>query len=91
MRKAEEVERLGLAEAPGRAILSGVAPELDQPGLVGMQLQAKLREPLTEIVEELLGITEVLEPAHKVVGEPHGDQIAPGIATSPLTDPAVEP
>ncbi len=32
VREAEEVECLGLAEAPSRAILGGVTPELDQPG-----------------------------------------------------------
>ena len=32
----------------------GIAPELDQPGLVGMQLQPELREPLTKIVRNCL-------------------------------------
>src|SRR5215211_595211 len=61
VREPQEVERPWLPEAPCRSALGGVAPELDQPGLVGVQFQAELREPLTEIMEELLGVTLVLE------------------------------
>jgi hypothetical protein len=37
--EAEEVERVGLVETAGRPSSGDVAPELDQPGLIGMQLQ----------------------------------------------------
>jgi hypothetical protein len=37
--EAEEVERVGLPETACRPLLGGVPPELDQPGLVGMQFQ----------------------------------------------------
>src|ERR671918_142039 len=89
-REAQEVECLRLAEAPCRSSLDGEPPELDQPGLVGMQFQPELRESLTEVVEELLGVTQVLESDDEIVGEAHDDQIAAGMPTPPLPDPSVE-
>src|SRR5664280_1406966 len=68
VREAQEVERLGLPVAPGRTIPGGIAPELDEPGLVGMQLQAELRETLTKVGEELLRIGLMLESGHEVIG-----------------------
>ena len=50
VREPEEVERLRLPETPGRPVRGGEAPELDQPGLVGVQLQAELRESLAKVV-----------------------------------------
>jgi hypothetical protein len=90
VREAEEVERLRLAEAPGCPVTGGEPPELDQPGLLGMQLQVELRKPLTEVPEELLGVTKMLEPDDKVVGEAHDDHVATRMPPSPLPGPPVE-
>lgn len=65
--QAQEIERLRLPEAPRCPSPSGKAPELDQSGLVGVQLQTELRKPLTEIVEELPGVTLMLESDDKVI------------------------
>ena len=80
----------GFPLAPGRSIPGGVAPELDEPGLVGMQLQVELRASLTKIGEELHGITVLLEPDNEVISEPHDDHVAVGMPTPPLPDPPVE-
>ncbi len=86
----QKVERLRFPVAPGRTIPGGVTPELDQPGLVGMQLQTELRESLPKIDQEPLGVRFVLEPGHKVIGKPHDDHLTVGVTTPPLTDPPVE-
>ncbi|WP_223838652.1 group II intron maturase-specific domain-containing protein [Saccharopolyspora pogona] len=66
MREAEEVERLGFPEPPRRSPPGGVPPELDQPGLVGMQFQPELREPLAEIGKEPLRVLLILEASGEV-------------------------
>ena len=66
VREAEEVERLRLPEAPRLPVLGGEPPELDQPRLLGMQLQAELREPLAQVGEEPLGVgTDARSPTTK--------------------------
>jgi len=90
MGEPQEVERLRLPNTPRRASLGGEPPELNQPGLVGMQLQPELREPLTKLVEEPLGVTVMLEPDDEVIGETSDDHIATRVPTPPLPDPQVE-
>src|SRR5919197_3773601 len=90
VREAQEVERLRLPEAPCRSPLGGVPPELDQPGLVGMQLQPELRQPLAKVAKELLGIALMLEAGDEIIGEPHHDHVAARLPTPPLPDPPVE-
>ncbi len=69
--------------------LRGVAPELDQAGLVGVQRQPEALEPLAQVVEELLCVTEVLETAGEVVREAH-DDVAACLRPSPAAGPPVE-
>src|SRR4051812_39131188 len=87
VREPQEPERLRLPDSPRRSPLDREAAELDETRLVGMQLQGKLREPLTKIAEELPGVTLMLEPGHEVVGEPHEDDIPAGLSTPPLPGP----
>jgi len=68
VREAQELEGLRLPESPCRSSLGGEPPELDQPGLVGMQLQPELREPLAKVVEELLGVALMLEADDEIIG-----------------------
>ena len=58
------------ARSPG-----GTPPELDQPGLIGVQFQPELREPAAQLVQEPLGVFPVLEPDDEVVREPHDDHV----------------
>jgi hypothetical protein len=44
-----------------------VRPELDQPGLAGVQFQAELREPSAQFLQEPLSVVLVLEPDDEVV------------------------
>src|SRR5208337_1210397 len=90
MGKAEKVERLRLAETPDCPVVSGITPELDQPGLVGVQLEPELRKALTKVMEELLGVTLMLEPADKVVSKAHDDHVTACVLESPLLGPPVK-
>jgi hypothetical protein len=90
MREAEEVERLGLADASGRSGPGGMPTELDEPGLVGMQLQVELHQPLAKVSEEPLRINLMLEPGDKVIGEAHDDNVTVCVPTPPLPGPPVK-
>ena len=65
VREAQERERLRFPLAPRRAPAGGVPPELDQPGLGGVQLQAELREPLAQPGQERLGVFPSSNPTMK--------------------------
>ena len=73
MREAEKLERLRLAEPTSLAITGGVPPELDQPRLLGVQLQTELREPVAQLSPEPFGVLPVLKPHHEVISPTHDD------------------
>ena len=75
---------------PRRLGSGGEPSELDQPCLVGLQLQAELRESLAKVGEEPLGVTVLLEPHEEVIGVAHDDHVAVRVPTSPLLGPQVE-
>src|SRR5260370_6151625 len=68
MGEAEEVERLRLAKPCPLPLLRRPAAELDQTGLVRMQGQRKLRQPIPQFRLEPLGIGLVLKAGNDVVG-----------------------
>ena len=90
MRETEELERLRLAEATRCTIPSGVPSELDQPRLLGMQLQAELREPFAKLCPEPLGVLPMPKPHHEVISPAHDDHITARVPSSPLVSPKVE-
>ena len=80
----------GLPRPRASPVLGGEPPELDQPRLLGVQLQAELREPCAKIGQEPLGVIPVLEAHHEVVGEAHDDHVTARVPTPPLVGPQVE-
>ena len=85
--EAEEIERLGLADTPGRSLPGSVLPELDQAGLVRMQLQVELPEPFAKIGEEPLRIGLVLETGDQIIGlcrVPDYAEVGVGVVVSGL-------
>ena len=88
MREPQEVEGLRL-EATGSAVLAGEAPERNDPGLLGMQLQPEPVQPLRELGQEAPGIPLGLEAHHHVVGVAHHDHLAMCMPLPPLVDPEV--
>jgi hypothetical protein len=67
VREAQEVERLRLTLTPRRPVPGSEPPELDQPGLVRVQLQPELREPLAKLGPEPPRILFMLEPDDEIV------------------------
>src|SRR5690349_14870859 len=66
------------------------ASELDQPGLLRMQRQCKLPQPLAHLIPKALGVALVLEADDEVVGVAHDNHVAGGRALSPARGPEVE-
>src|SRR5713226_5542815 len=69
MRETEKVECLGLTVASPSPVLYCIPPELDEARLLRMQLQPELRESLTQLGQELLGLVFVFKAQRKVIGE----------------------
>ena len=90
MREPEEVEGLRFTLSRAASVLARKAPELDQPRLLGMQLQPELAQPFGHRTLEALGIVSVLEPGNPIVGIPHRDHVASGVSSPPLLYPQVE-
>src|SRR4029453_2270093 len=90
VREAEEVERLRLPLAGALPVVSRERPEFQQPRLLGVQLQPKLREPLTELSQEPLGVRPGLKPRDDIVRIPHDDHVAVGLRLPPPVSPEVE-
>src|SRR5204862_1995789 len=90
VREAQEVERVRLAEPTLRPIRGGEPPELDKARLVGIQLQGELREALAEVPQELLSVTQMLEPDHEVIRPAHDDHVTACVAVPPCPSPPVQ-
>src|SRR5436309_14807057 len=75
MRKAEELERFRLAETPLLPLLGGEPSEVDQPGLVSVQLKAELHEPVVTIRPVPMSVSPICESHHGVVSEAHDDHV----------------
>src|ERR1039458_6234227 len=87
VREPEELERLRLAEPTRCAIPGGVPSELDQPRLLGVQLQTEFSEPVAKVSPELLGVFPMLKAHHEVVSEPHDDNVTARVPSPPLVSP----
>jgi len=88
--ESQERERLRLPLAPRFAQPGRVRPELDQPGLVGVQFQAELREPSAQFLQEPLRVVLVLEPDDEVVREPRDNDIPARLRLPPVIGPQVQ-
>src|SRR5438552_736221 len=88
--EADEVERLRLPLVGAPSVLGREWPELQQPRLLGVQLQAELRQPLAELGQEPLGLLPVLKPDDEVIRVPHDDHVAVGLRLPPSPNPEVE-
>src|SRR5215472_5140174 len=88
--KAKEVKRLRFSLTALRPVSGRITPELDQPGLVRVEFQTELRQPLLELFEELHGIGSLLETHHKIVGIANDDDVALSDSPAPDIYPQVE-
>src|SRR6202007_558113 len=90
MREPQEVKGVWLALSPAASVVSGEAPEFDQPRLLGVQLQTELAQPVSHRSLEAFGIIAELAPHAPIAGIPPRDHVAPGMALPPLLDPQIE-
>ena len=67
-----------------------MAAELDQAGRLRMERQRERLKPRTHRIEETTGVLLVLEAGNLIVGVPHDDLIAGGLAPSPACGPQLE-
>ena len=79
----------GLPRPPPLAVQGGEPPELDQPRLVDVQLQAEPREPLAKIGVEPFGVVTMLKAHDEVIREAHDDHVAARVAASAPLGPQV--
>jgi len=89
VREAQEVEGLWLDFAPLGPSLGREPAELQDAGLIGVQLQVEPAEPLPQVLQEPLCVGLVLEADHKVVRVPHDDHVTIRPCPSPLVGPQV--
>src|SRR5262249_58811336 len=90
VREAQKRERLRLAQAPTCPALSRVPAELNQPGLVRVQLQTVLRQPLAKLDQEPLGFVPAFKPDNEVVGPTHDHHITAAELPPPPVGPPVQ-
>src|SRR5450755_78582 len=90
VREPQKSERLWLAKSSRLAFAGGEPPELDQARLLGVQLQAELRESVAKLRPEPLGVVPMLESHHEVVSKAHDYHIAARVPTPPLLGPQIE-
>src|SRR5271166_6676443 len=88
--EAQERERLRFAEPAPRSIRRRKAAELDQAGLVRMERQRKLIQPLTHRLQEASGVGLPLEARDQIVGIAHDYHVARGLAPPPALGPEIE-
>src|SRR5262249_54094435 len=88
--EAQELEGFRLSQPTLRASLRRMAAKLDQAGLVRVQRQRELFQPLVHRVPAAWGVTFMLETDDNVVGVPHDDHVARGLVPSPALGPEIE-
>jgi hypothetical protein len=90
MREAQEVEALRLSLTPLLSVGRCIAPKLEDAGLVGVQLQRELPQPLAELSQEPFGVRALLESNSEIIGKTRNDNTAARVPMPPLLDPQVE-
>src|SRR5687768_5629248 len=84
---AEEVERVRLPLAAAGPVSGRKAPKLDQPCLLGVQLQPEALQSLAQLGHETLRFASVLEAHDEVVGVAHLYDLTPRLPSPPAVDP----
>src|SRR3981081_3509630 len=87
VRKAQKVEGLRATLPGGCSALDGEPPELDQPGLVLVDRQAELLQPVAQRREELLPIRFLLTADRQIVRIATDDDLTGGSMSAPVVYP----
>src|SRR5262249_25118588 len=79
-----------LAQAPPSPPLGGEPAKLDQPGLVRVQFQPELRQPLAKLDCEPLGVFPPFKPNDEIVGPAYDDHFTAAGPTPPPSGPPLQ-
>src|SRR3981189_2808646 len=90
VRKAQKVEGLRATLPGGCSALDGEPPELDQPGLVLVDRQAELLQPVAQRREELLPIRFLLTADRQIVRIATDDDLTGGSMSAPVVYPKID-
>src|SRR5208283_5197258 len=92
LQHTEPQERKGLRfiETLSLALGRRMATKLNQPGLVRMERQRELLKSCSHRIEEATCVVLVLEANDQIVGVPHDDHVALGLAPSPAVSPEIK-
>ena len=90
MREPEERERFRFPLPALPAIRRREAPERDEPRLLRMDFQPKLRQPLLEVSQETHGIGLMLESGNEIVSVADDDHVPLRHFLAPYLGPQIE-
>src|ERR1700710_3011905 len=90
MGKAKEVESLRLPLTQVLTLLSRMAAEADQPGLVRVQRQIERAHSLLQFLQEGSCLVFMLEAEDRVVRIADYDHVPGGFGPAPAMDPQIE-
>ena len=89
MRESEKIERLRLPKASSLTACYCMPSELDEPRLIGMKTEPKLRKASREVREEPLRVLRMLEADDRIVRIADDDHLTRRLALAPPADPQV--
>src|SRR5262249_42605997 len=90
MCEAQEVEGLGCPESLLDSSLGREPPELDQPRLLGVQLQPELRQSLAELCSEPFRVLPMFKARNVIIRVAHENHVPARFAAPPLLEPEVQ-
>ena len=90
VRKAQEVERLRLAQSLALTTCRREAAELDEPGLLRVKLKTELLQALMQLSEESFAIHTGLESHDEIIGVADHDHRSTCVSIPPLVCPQVK-
>jgi hypothetical protein len=90
MRKAEKRKRLRLTQSTFGTTFGSVSPKFDKARLVGVQWQAEMFQPFSEVREKRCGVIFMLKSGNIIVGVSDEDDFPTGFPASPPVCPKVK-
>jgi hypothetical protein len=90
VRKAEKRKRLGLSQSTFGTSFGSISPKFDKARLVGMQGQAEMFQPFSDVREKRFGVIFMLKASDIIVGVSNEDDFTTGLPASPSVRPKVK-
>jgi hypothetical protein len=90
MREAEKRKRLGLTLSAFEASFGSISPKFDKARLVGMQGQAEMGQPFSEVRKKRFGVIFMLKASDIIVGVSNEDDFPTSLPASPPVCPKVK-